>query len=129
MTLHTSDLEPGAAYTVSWVVFNNPGACSNQECGEDDLFDPAVETSVQLTTGHVVPPSGKGHFAASLSIGGPSREVLFGPGLLDARHAEVHLVVRSHGQPIPDLVQEQIGSFEGGCAINVYEDVQFAVHK
>jgi hypothetical protein len=77
----------------------------------------------------VVPPTGRGNFGASLRVGGPTRQVLFGPSLLDARQAEVHLVVRSHGQPIPGLVQEQIGSFEGGCDINACEDVQFAIHK
>jgi hypothetical protein len=129
MTIHTSELEPRAAYTIWWVIFNQPDACAGDPCGLGDLFDMDVQASVLFAAGHVVPPSGKGNFAASLRAGGPTRQVLFGPALLDSRHAEVHLVVRSHGQPIPGLVHDQIGSFEGGCDINTCEDVQFAIHK
>ena len=38
--LNTSGLEPGAAYTVWMVVFNNPAACSDGICGEDDVLPP-----------------------------------------------------------------------------------------
>jgi hypothetical protein len=129
MTIHTSELEAGAAYTIWWVIFNQPDACTDAPCGLDDLFEPAVQASVLYAAGHVVPPTGRGNFAASLRAGGPSRQVLFGPALLDSRRAEVHLVVRSHGEPIPGLVHEQIGSFQGGCDINACEDVQFAIHQ
>lgn len=124
MTLHTSGLAPGSATTVWWVVFNNPELCTHPNvalglrCGEGDLppfgGDPAVQASVLWATGHVIGGAGIGDFGAYLGeddTGG----ALFGPGLLDSRKADVHLIVRTHGQAIPGLVAEQIGSFNGGC--------------
>jgi hypothetical protein len=35
--------------------------------------------------------------------------------LADARKAEIHLVVRDHGPKIPGQVNDQIGSWAGGC--------------
>jgi hypothetical protein len=126
MTVHTSDLDPGAAYTVWWVIFNNPAACG-VACMEDDLGNPAVEASVVFAAGHVLPPTGRGNFAAHIQVG-DTTGALFGPGLQNPRTAEIHLVMRSHGAPIPGLVHEQISSFGGGCGVNVCEDRQFAVH-
>ncbi len=133
MTIHTSDLEPGAAYTVWWVIFNDPAMCSDGVCGMNDLLpfggSPAVMSSVVRATGHVIGNNGVGDFAAHLEEGNPLGQVLFGPGLLDARGAEIHLVVRSHGQPIPGLVDEQISMFNGGCKVNTCTDVQFTIHQ
>lgn len=126
MTIHTSDLESGAAYTVWWVVFNNPGACDGG-CDADDFGNPAVGASVVFATGHVLPPTGVGNFADHLKVG-DTRGALFGAGLQAPRGAEIHLVIRSHGAPIPGLVHEQISSVEGGCHVNVCEDTQFAAH-
>jgi hypothetical protein len=69
---------------------------------------------------------GSAVFGAALAESDAAGEVLFGPGLENSFAAEVHLVVRSHGQP--DLVRlyEQLNTFEVDC--DVCEDVQFAVH-
>jgi hypothetical protein len=132
MTLRTSGLEPGA-YTNWFVIFNHPENCGSFPCGEADV-DPAdvngVGSSVLFATGNVVGSSGRGGFAAHLSEGN-TKGALFGPGLLDARAAEVHLVVRYHGPMIPALMPAQINSINGGCnALGLVdcEDVQAAVH-
>ena len=39
------------------------------------------------------------------------------PGLIDPHGAEVHLVLRSHGPAVSGMLADQIGSFEGGCAV------------
>jgi len=127
MTIHTSELEEGAAYTVWWVIFNNPGSCESG-CGLDDLFRAGVDASVLWATGHVIGNNGVGNFAANLGEGKPKGQVLFGPGLQDAEGAEAHFIVRSHGQPIPGLVAQQIHTFGGGCSINACADVQFGIH-
>ena len=131
MTLGTSGLEPGA-YTNWFVIFNHPENCGTFPCGEGDV-DPTdangVGSSVLFATGNVVDSSGLGGFAAHLSEGNTSG-ALFGPGLLDARAAEVHLVVRYHGPVIPALMPAQINSVGGGCGPGLFacEDVQAAVH-
>ena len=53
---------------------------------------------------------------------------MFGSGLLEAQGAEVHLILRTHGLPIPGWVDEQISTFEGGCEVNVCANQQFAIH-
>jgi hypothetical protein len=122
MTLHTSGLAPGSATTVWWVVFNNPELCTHGElglrCGEGDLppfgGDPAVQASVLWATGHVIGGDGVGGFGAYLGEG-DTTGAMFGPGLIDARRADVHLIVRTHGDAIPGLIDEQISTFNGGC--------------
>ena len=37
MSLDTTDL-PVGAFTVWWVIFNNPSACTNNDCGASDLY-------------------------------------------------------------------------------------------
>ena len=71
--------------------------------------------------------NGIGNFGAGLQEGRSSGEVLFGPGLLDAGGAELHLVARTHGEPVAGMVNEQISSFEGGCSVNFCDDQQFAI--
>jgi hypothetical protein len=131
MTIDTSGLEPGA-YTNWFVIFNHPENCGGVPCGEGDL-DPSnangVGSSALFATGNVVDSSGLGGFGAHLSEGNTSG-ALFGPGLLDARAAEVHLVVRYHGPVIPALMPGQIHSVGGGCGPGLFacKDVQAAVH-
>lgn len=131
MTIRTNKLEPGA-YTNWFVIFNDPLSCMTIPCGEDDL-DPddknGVGSSVLFATGNVVGASGKGGFAAHLSEG-DTNGALFGPGLIDSRVAEVHLIVRYHGPVIPALMPAQINSVGGGCGPMLFDcdDVQAAVH-
>ena len=103
----------------------------------DPALRAATQVSVGYAAGHVVDHNGKGNFAARLSVGdtsgfGGGTDALppppFGSGLLNPHGAEVHLVIRTHGAPIPGLVSDQIHTFEGGCAINACDDRQFSVH-
>lgn len=145
MTIKTSELTPGDAITVWWVVSNNSelrrhpipdpdGGPDLSACGEGDLplppfsGDPATETSALHAAGHVIGGSGKGNFAGHLAVGDVS-DALFGPGLLYPETAEIHLIVRGHGQAIPGLVHDQIHTVDGGCGINLCEDLQFSVFQ
>lgn len=131
MKLNTSGLEAGAAYTVWMVVFNAPANCSDGVCGEDDVLPPpgnvAAEVSVARVAGRVITPSGAANFGGRLNVGDMS-EVLFGPGLTNPLDAEVHLIVRGHGDPIPSFIDDQIHTVGGGCEINVCNDDQFSMH-
>ena len=129
MTISTTGLEPRHAYSVWWVIFNNPDACSD-ECGADDFPagvggaetgpeppDPAVEASVVWATGLIVSSEGAADFRARLEIGNPPGVVGFGPGLVDPMNAEFHLIVRSHGRAVLGQVAEQIGTTKGLCEV------------
>lgn len=148
MELHTRELEPDGAYTVWWVVFNDPGACSADPngdpavplCGEDDIFtpegslgaNPLARVSILYATGNLAPASGEGHFSAFLPVGRTFGEVVYGRGLEDAYAAEVHLVVRAHGPMNPDRLWVQLNTFEPdvamGGACEACRDLQFAIH-
>ena len=135
-TLKTNELQAGHAYSLWVVAFNNPDACENG-CGLDDLFRPDVQTTLAYGGGHVVGPSGSATFSGHLQEGDTSGFPLDSPfvgipgqhlGLVDAATAEIHLVVRDHGEVIPGRVSEQIGTFSGACDENACANVQFAAH-
>jgi hypothetical protein len=139
LNVKTTGLEAGAAYTVWFVVFNDPAACVGG-CDGDDLFTvPAAKGAICYAAGHVVGNKGKGNFAANLREGGANCDLTDfadvtgltplgqASGLIDASSAEIHIVTRTHGAPIPGQVDEQISSFGGGCSVNACNDDQFAV--
>ncbi len=153
--MRTNGVAPKEALTLWWVVFNNPAGCSDP-CDADDIFvdgDPAAglndagieaaDIVAAYATGKVSSTSGRVNFTAGLSENEPSgtREIIFGDGatLKDAAGAEVHLVARSHGPAVAAIVDEQTGSFAGGCEVFLNPpsqpsaegecaDVLFAVH-
>ncbi len=153
-TFNTGDLESKNVYTMWWVIFNNPEECvapipGLSQCGEADVFgepfgDTPVKVSVQFAAGNIVGGTGTASFGAHLDEGElPSGDgqVVFGSGLIDAKKAEVHLVVRTHGKAIPPLGMAQITTFGGACTAetdptgvgptgpNECADVQFAAHQ
>ena len=112
------------AYTIWAVVFNNPEHCATLPCSAADLDNPDVLLDA-LFIGGAVTPRGFGHSKAVVTGGlreGDTSGSLFGElfnlpsvGLLDTRKAEVHLILRSHGPKIRELVREQTTSYSGGC--------------
>lgn len=140
---NTTDLVPRHVTTLWWVIFNNPDECDG-DCGEPDLFNPDVEASCPFADGSIVGGNGHARFQDLLKVGEDRNSCLefFGAedhGLLDPEGAEVHVVVRSHGPPIPGMVPEMRSTFAGACedfldAGTVPEeqgecaDLQFAVH-
>lgn len=127
MNVRTAGLEPGAAYTVWYVVFNNPEFCINgipdlTSCGEPDLLTPEVGGAVLYAAGHIVGASGRAGFASALNVGELSgcQEPfagfdLCGEGLTNPEGAEIHLVIRSHDEIIPSLLPTMFQTFSGGC--------------
>ena len=131
MTFHATGLQPGAVYTAWWVVFNRPEHCSDGVCDADDVFiDPTTPgTSVLWAAGLIAGHDGTGNFSARLRRHAIVGEVVINNGLRDFRKAEIHIVLRTHGEPIPGLVGQQISRFNGDdCAVNVCQDVQAAIH-
>lgn len=124
MTLQTSNLDPGHAYTIWWVVFNNPDSCEDgigeAACSEGDLVSPDVNLTLAPAAGTIVGGSGHGSFGGFLRVGdssdlvGEGTPLMTGP-LMNPRGAEVHLVVRGHGPVNPEWMPDQIQTFGGGC--------------
>ena len=126
------NLNPGA-YTIWWVIWNNPGECIIPgECNEPDFPEfqippnpeNLVGVEVMYAGGHVVGNNGKGNFSAHLNAGDETPESMntsFGftsvGGLAvgNTFDAEVHIVLRTHGPAVPGLVNDQISSYRGGC--------------
>lgn len=122
MTIHTSDLDPGAAHTVWWFIYNNPQECADYPAGPCRFIDfdnPNVQATTIFAAGHIIGNNGVGNFAAHLAAGDAS-------GLIDARKVQIQLGVVSHGQPIPGMVKEQISMFNGGCPPNTCVDQQYS---
>lgn len=137
------------AYTIWWVVWNNPenctvpGACSDVDFANAE----AVGVDVMYAAGNIGCHRGVGEFRGQLRVGDTSGSInqtlnLGAPrGLLDAKKAEVHLVVRSHGPRIPGLLKSQTGSYDGGCTVyfepftaipeapGECAEIQFAIHQ
>lgn len=130
------NLHPGA-YTIWWVIWNNPLKCENGNlCGEPDFATPGVNVEVMFAGGHVVGNNGKGNFSAHLKAGDDSPESMneaFGlppvGGLWvgNTFDAEIHVVLRTHGPAVPGLVTEQINSYRGGCD-NPFQYAPFTVY-
>jgi hypothetical protein len=122
----TSGLDADAAYTVWWIVWNDPTRCSGP-CGEDDLG--IAGNSVFYAAGFVTGNDGTGNVTADLEAGQlpAGIDVLIPGGLQPGRglRAEVHLIIRSHGPIVPGAVAMQIGAFDATCA--VCEDQQAVV--
>ena len=119
LSINTTGLLPGA-YTVWWVLFNNPEACVDG-CSGDDLGNPAVMGSVFFATNGVVDLSQTGHFRAHLAEGempsAPGSVLLPGPALLDAEKAEIHVVIRYHGPVVDRILMKQLTTHWGGCSV------------
>jgi hypothetical protein len=111
--IYTTQLDPGAAYTVWVVVFNRPENCEDG-CDEPDVNNPDVD-------GNIAGENGTGNFQGSLETFDPPAGIQVNVpagtanGLKDPFKAEVHLVVRNHGEVIADLADEQLSTFGGGC--------------
>lgn len=133
----TDGLDSATPYTMWAVIFNNPKYCKTQPCSPNDLpfssgHDARVEASLVFAGGGVSGVDGSGHFLGRVFIDRHKidNQVLVGNGTLTNRHAEVHVVLRSHGMPSPKDLFAALTSFNGGCTeTNLCEDQQFSIHK
>jgi hypothetical protein len=135
--VQTTGLTPGHVYTLWFVVFNNPDECVDGCNGADLVGNAAVNGTLAFGAGTIAGQDGSATLSGHLTEGDTSGYPFDFPiqplpgaadGLVDADAAEIHLVVRSHGEKIPGQVAEQMHSFSGGCDVNVCADVQAAIH-
>ncbi|OUU25793.1 MAG: hypothetical protein CBC13_01530, partial [Planctomycetia bacterium TMED53] len=121
----TEGLQPGHAYTVWAIVYNDPMDCSGRCSMDDDL---ALESSSVLWSGvgFVADEDGEAEFEAIMVEGEAAGEILLGEGLTHAENAVVQLVVRGHGPASDDplVLADQLSLFMGGCELNDCVDEQ-----
>lgn len=120
MMFHTAELAPGDAVTVWWVIFNNPAACADSPCTSSDLpqndGNPEAQAAMIYADGGVIGDDGRASFTARLDVGDNENAYAFETdGLTDLENAEVHLVIRTHGEALEDMLAAQITTLNGGC--------------
>lgn len=113
--LTTTHLRPGHAYTVWFVVINNPAACSASPCsGPDILLNEETDSQVSYAAGHISGGSGRASFAGSFQAG-PIEGWLDGGGLWDPMSAEIQLVLNDHGPKLPAYMPGMTHTYRAGC--------------
>lgn len=125
--IHTNGL-PQGAYTVWYIIFNNPSDCAGPGsngglCGLDDLFLPS--TAIVWATGKVVQGNGIGNFKDRIYVGEQRSEtILLGADLTSPlaapKNAEVHAIIKYHGlaSEDPGLLYAQLHTLLGNCGVN-----------
>ncbi len=102
VTFRTSGLRPGHAYTLWYVVADNPAACSTSPCTAREIItNPEVGGQIRWGAGHVVGESGRATFSARLHVG-PVEGWMPDRTFTDPRGAEYHFVVNDHGPMLPE---------------------------
>ena len=110
--IHTSNLVPGDAYSVWWVMPD--------------------ESLIYNASGGIASADGTATFAGHASVGpvGPvdgSVVLSNGDGFFDQPRTDtVVVIVRHHGPPIPGMINQQTGSFNFGCGVGGCKNVQKA---
>jgi hypothetical protein len=114
--MRTSALRPGHAYTVWFVVINNPAACASSPCsGPDMILNPATRTQISYATGHVVGAAGRAGFGGAVRTGPIPEGWLPGTGLEAPLSAEIQLVLNDHGPVLRGYLPEMIHTYRAGC--------------
>jgi hypothetical protein len=114
----TTGLVAGHAYTVWFVVINDPAACSDTPCAPPQfLADPAADAQVAWgLDGQVAAEDGSATFAAEVPAGPLLDGWLPVQGLDDPLAAEIHLVLNDHGPVVAELEEEMLSTYRAGCA-------------
>ena len=153
-TFTTTELEPGDVFTMWWMIMNKPENCSDGVCGLDDGFmvdengdillvdsEPqlnwagraSADFAVHRADGTVVDTDGSAEFRAHLPIGDMHEMILNSSPLKDPYRAEVHLLIRTHGQMIPGQLASQMNTPWGGCPEGwpktPCKNMQLAIHR
>jgi hypothetical protein len=144
--LHTSELQPGHAMTLWFIVFNNPDACATRPCSAADLFNPVVQGDFLLGAGNIVGGTGQAVYGGALQVGDTRGSGMIeigltelAVGLLNPFGAEIQLAVHSHGPALSGQeLAAQISSYTGGCQTFLgnqygiaqgFDDVPMAPHQ
>lgn len=144
----TSGLERNTATTLWVITWGVPDNCAGPICRMGDIFNPTVEADALAGGGKVVRSSRIDVRASYVAVGDTDDSVnpfLLGVpavGLVNPMSAEIALVIRTHGTVIPELLDDQLNTYNGGCRFdflppipqlgapgpNICQDIQFTRH-
>jgi hypothetical protein len=114
-SIRTANLHPGHAYTVWFVVINNPAECTATPCsGPDVILNPETHSQVTYGAGHISGGSGKAAFAGAFQAG-PIDGWLPDAGLSDPMTAEIQLVLNDHGPKLTTFMPDMTHTYRAGC--------------
>lgn len=116
VTVRTRELVPGHAYTLWYVIVNNPAACQATPCsGADILTNPDVDAQVTYGAGHIVGGAGQATFAAHRDVG-PIDGWLPDRTFHNPLGAEYHVALNDHGPKLAVHMPDMIRTYRGGCS-------------
>lgn len=119
--VNTRQLTPGNAYTLWWVLINNPAACQTTPCtpGRDILVEPQrskTQSQILFGDGAVAWPNGRAVFSDHLPVGAIENGWYAGQGFTNPLGAEIHVVLNDHGPALPEFMPGMIETYRGGCS-------------
>jgi hypothetical protein len=131
-----TQLPSGHIVSLFYIVFNDPQNCTHpipglSQCSQPDSTNPATDASLLWADWDQVGSDHQGNYNATIGLGtaGAPGEILFGRGLVDLKHSEVHYLVRDKGVPVPGQDTAQKKTFFGACDVAVCQDLQFAIFR
>jgi hypothetical protein len=145
VVVEASGLEPGNAYTLWWVVFNNPAGCMTAPCGIEDILNPdgslnfggIVDAQIGMghATGNIARSDGTTEFGGTLlQNDNEGHQAVFGAGFgeflltVAGTDAEIHVVIQDHGKARGgNPLSQQLSLFEANCTPGC-QDVQATIH-
>jgi len=114
-SIRTDTLRPHHAYTVWFVVINNPSACAATPCsGPDIVLNPDTDSQVTYGAGHISGGSGRGGFAGSFQAGAIDGWLPDG-GMWDPMTVQIQLVLNDHGPKLTAYMPEMTHTYRAGC--------------
>jgi hypothetical protein len=124
-------LDRKAAYTLWWIIFNEPDMCMAGGvgvCGETDVMpDGPADAGVRNAGAFITGTDGTANITAELDVGpAPTGPAAAGFGeLKDSVGAVIHIVVQTHDRPLKGSVAEQM-TIPGAACNDECED-QFVI--
>jgi hypothetical protein len=136
-TIYASGLTPGTVVTMWWAIFNNPEFCAAEQCVPPDLANPLVNGALLYGGGRLIGVDAYATFGGYRALGDNTGFQINpgypnpSPGLLDAKKAQIHFALRTHGpaNADPAILQLQLTTFNGGCPPNSCMNVQAAIFR
>ena len=109
------NLNPGHAYSLWVVVFNDPASCEGP-CGGDDARGGRGDAQIFGRTGAVANDMGKANIRGHVGLAAEIDGWIDGGGFTNAMGAEIHFVLNDHGPVIEGREHEMTNTYRGGCS-------------